>query len=72
MTCQRETLDANGMVVDFTKIKETVNQLDHVLINDVVGNLKPYRRKYGKVDLRPHSVLRKGVGRRNGRKRGCI
>ena len=35
VTCQRETLDANGMVVDFTKIKKTVNQLDHVLIYDI-------------------------------------
>ena len=36
VTCQRETLDANGMVVDFTKIKKVAKQLDHAFINDVI------------------------------------
>ncbi|MCH3951808.1 MAG: 6-carboxytetrahydropterin synthase QueD [Acidaminococcus sp.] len=36
VTCKRETLDENGMVVDFTKIKDVVKQLDHTFINDVV------------------------------------
>lgn len=58
VTCQRETLDANGMVVDFTKIKETVNQLDHVLINDVVGNLNPTAENMAKwiCDRIPYCV----------------
>lgn len=41
VTVQSETLDKNGMVVDFSKIKETVNQFDHHLINDVLGDLNP-------------------------------
>jgi 6-pyruvoyltetrahydropterin/6-carboxytetrahydropterin synthase len=36
VTCKRDTLDENGMVVDFTKIKDVVMQLDHAFINDVV------------------------------------
>jgi 6-pyruvoyltetrahydropterin/6-carboxytetrahydropterin synthase len=36
VTCKRETLDENGMVVDFAKIKDVVMQLDHAFINDVV------------------------------------
>ncbi len=35
--CQSETLDENGMVVDFSKIKEIVKgQLDHKFLNDVM------------------------------------
>ena len=30
VTAQSETLNHNGMVVDFTHIKKVVNQLDHV------------------------------------------
>lgn len=36
ITCKRQELDENGMVVDFTKIKEVAKQLDHAFINDVV------------------------------------
>jgi len=32
-----EELDENGMVIDFTHIKEVVKQLDHQNINKVVG-----------------------------------
>ena len=39
VTVQNDTLDKNGMVVDFSKIKEIVNQFDHHLINDVLGDL---------------------------------
>lgn len=36
--CQNEELDHNGMVVDFTEIKNEVHdKLDHKLINDVIG-----------------------------------
>ena len=36
VVCQSETLDKNGMVIDFTEIKKVVNSLDHVCINDVI------------------------------------
>ena len=41
VTCKSETLDDNGMVIDFVKIKEIVKQLDHTNINDVLKNLNP-------------------------------
>lgn len=33
--CKAEKLNQNGMIVDFSTIKEIVNQLDHVNLNDV-------------------------------------
>ena len=37
VTCQSETLDANGMVVDFKHIKNLVSDmLDHQYLNDVL------------------------------------
>ena len=36
VTCRREELDENGMVVDFTHIKDVVMKLDHAFINDIV------------------------------------
>ena len=41
VTCRREELDECGIVVDFVKIKEIVNQLDHSNINDVLGDVNP-------------------------------
>lgn len=40
VTCQREELDENGMVVDFKKISDVVKgTLDHAYLNDVIpGN----------------------------------
>lgn len=38
VTCRREELDENGMVVDFTHIKDVVMKLDHAFINDIVKN----------------------------------
>lgn len=36
--CQSEELDENGMVIDFTKIKELIHdKLDHKCLNDVPG-----------------------------------
>ena len=35
--CQSETLDENGMVVDFTKIKKVVQLLDNANVNDVIN-----------------------------------
>lgn len=38
VTCQSETLDANGMVIDFKRVKELVHgRLDHSYINNVIG-----------------------------------
>lgn len=34
--CKNNLLDANGMVIDFTKIKEIVNELDHHSINEFI------------------------------------
>ena len=35
--CKSETLDENGMVIDFTKIKTLVHdKLDHKYLNDIV------------------------------------
>ena len=36
VTLKSEELDKNGMVLDFTKIKEIVNQLDHNHLNNIV------------------------------------
>lgn len=36
VTCRQEELDENGMVVDFTHIKDVVMKLDHAFINDIV------------------------------------
>ena len=36
VTCRREELAENGMVVDFTHIKDVVMKLDHAFINDIV------------------------------------
>lgn len=36
VTLKSETLDKNGMILDFTKIKEIVNQLDHNHLNNIV------------------------------------
>ncbi|KMO87822.1 6-pyruvoyl tetrahydropterin synthase [Megasphaera cerevisiae DSM 20462] len=36
VTCQAESLDANGMVIDFKKIKELIHgTMDHHNLNDV-------------------------------------
>ena len=68
--CQSETLDENGMVVDFTKVKEIVNRQDHASI-----------RKSGQSDggeyrllaVREDSALRGGfrAGKRRERSRLC-
>lgn len=36
-----EVLDSNGMIMDFTKIKEKIQILDHANINDVLGDMNP-------------------------------
>ena len=37
VSCKSETLNADGMVVDFTHIKRTVHdKIDHAYLNDVV------------------------------------
>lgn len=38
ITCRSEDLDQNGMVYDFTHIKEKIHsQLDHKYINPIIG-----------------------------------
>lgn len=40
--CKSETLDENGMVVDFTHIKKKiVDQLDHQNLNEVLSEINP-------------------------------
>jgi 6-pyruvoyltetrahydropterin/6-carboxytetrahydropterin synthase len=34
--CRSKTLNADGMIIDFTEIKRIVNQLDHDNLNDVL------------------------------------
>lgn len=42
VTCQREELDKNGMVMDFKRIKTIVHgQLDHQVINDHMQGKNP-------------------------------
>ncbi len=38
VTCQSETLNEDGMVLDFVKIKEIVGKLDHANINEILGD----------------------------------
>lgn len=58
VTVQSETLDRNGMVVDFTKIKDIVNQLDHQNINDVLKGINPTAENIAKwlCDQIPHCI----------------
>lgn len=35
VTCKSDKLNDDGMVIDFVKIKEIVNQLDHANLNDL-------------------------------------
>ena len=58
VTVQNDTLDRNGMVVDFSKIKEIVNQFDHHVINDVLGGLNPTAENIAKwlCDRIPHCI----------------
>lgn len=41
VTCRRERLNENGMVVDFVRIKEIANCLDHANINEVLNGINP-------------------------------
>ena len=58
VTVQSEEVDHNGMVVDFSKIKEIVNRFDHALINDVMGDINPTAENMAKwlCDRIPHCV----------------
>lgn len=54
--CKSATLDENGMVVDFTRIKELVmDKLDHTVLNDVL-NFNPTAENIAKwiVDTVPN------------------
>jgi 6-pyruvoyltetrahydropterin/6-carboxytetrahydropterin synthase len=40
--CKAKELDENGMVIDFTHIKQLITEkLDHSIINDVIGDVNP-------------------------------
>lgn len=41
VTCKRDTLNKDGMIIDFSKIKEIVSQLDHEDINKILGDINP-------------------------------
>ena len=41
VTCKSQTLNESGMVMDFVKIKEIVNQLDHTNINEILDEINP-------------------------------
>lgn len=58
VTLKSETLDENGMVLDFSKIKDVVKQLDHTYINDVMGDINPTAENMAKwiCDRLPHCV----------------
>ena len=58
VTLQRQEVDPNGMVDDFSKIKEIVNRFDHALINDVMGDINPTAENMAKwlCDRIPHCV----------------
>ncbi len=44
--CRSRELNADGMVVDFTHIKEMVmDRLDHSVINDVIECRKPHKNR---------------------------
>lgn len=72
VTVQNDTLDHNGMVVDFSKIKEIVNQFDHHVINDVLGGTESDGGEHREVALRPHSSLYPRVGAGDGRECGNV
>ena len=57
VTLKSEELDDNGMVLDFAKIKEIVNQLAHAHINDIVS-FNPTAENMAKwlCDKIPHCV----------------
>lgn len=57
VTLENETLDKNGMIYDFTKIKDIVDQLDHAYINDVLPT-NPTAENIAKwlCDQIPHCV----------------
>lgn len=42
ITCQSKTLDKNGMVIDFKKIKHLVHdKLDHQILNQAIPEMNP-------------------------------
>lgn len=58
VTVQNENLDKNGMVVDFTKIKEVVNRFDHACVNDILKDVNPTAEHMAKwiCDHIPHCI----------------
>lgn len=58
VTVQNDKLDENGMVVDFTKIKDIINLFDHRCANDIMEGLNPTAENMAKwlCDRIPHCI----------------
>ena len=56
--CRSARLNADGMVVDFTKIKDIVNLFDHRCANDIMEGLNPTAENMAKwlCDRIPHCI----------------
>lgn len=55
--CKSDTLDSNGMVVDFATLKKNIHgKLDHQYINDVLADINPTAENMAKwiCDNTPH------------------
>jgi len=53
VTCKSETLDENGMVVDFTEIRRIAGKLDHENIGEIL-----YRESGGKINPTAENIAR--------------
>ena len=54
----KNSLDENGMIVDFSKLKQTIDELDHKMLNNIIDfnptaeNLSKYlHKKFAKLGL---------------------
>lgn len=58
VTVQNDSLDKNGMVADFTQIKDVVNEFDHHLANDIMKDANPTAENMAKwiYDRIPHCI----------------
>ena len=60
--CRSKELNADGMVVDFSHIKQVVKeQLDHHNLNEVLS-FNPHSREHSPLDMRPDTHLLQGRG----------
>ena len=60
--CRSKELNADGMVVDFSHIKQVVKeQLDHHNLNEVLS-FQSHSREHSPLDMRPDTHLLQGRG----------